>query len=842
MTVLHFSPSVTVTQMSTSKEFAEIYDRHLLVPINVNRLSKVSTTHGKTTKDNWRKYFNSHTGQIGIKTGEHGGIVVVDVDNKEKGEIKNGVVWMKSLFRKHGVPKTPIVRSGSGGYHLYFLYDEVSSSLKARTECAIDDNGVRYAVDIKNTSGYVVAPPSVHPTYTNKRYKWVKKRELWNVKIMKIPEWILADIIRSKPNQRAIIERPLVSTLALHDTLSNLMNELRNVTLKDWETLTTANNYTTNPLWSWPWSTPNEEIQEILIKVCTVLPLLSPSRANNYTEWSNITRMLAAISRNYEDRGTGVVQWHLYDMWDAFSQQAPEKYDMEKNGEMWNRFLDEDKELTEPDPATVVFGYAKEDFPDEFEMWKRDNIWWYNLFQNHNGQAKLLVRRLKETVRITDSGSCIGYIYNTDTALWEEANKDRFRSLVVDHLLEIAEILRFNTNFKGMDKLCNQIQCTAHVNNVTAALKRQRSLIDPAFIDKINSIPHLFPIANGLVVDLKTGETRKRTINDLFSFESPLSLGDSSNKKFRKALQDFCYEPDRKLMRRKLGYLKRVCGYFLTGCNKGRCFYIFHGAGHNGKSTLLGMLERLLCDLSVTAKRELLIKSRNSNRHSGAATPYLIDLKGRRLASYIESDITDNLNAELLKKITSSERLTGRELYSNPQNFRCSSKVVLLTNFPPLFDIGDDAVMDRVRYIHFKKRFVSHTPTKKCETARDANFEEELYTNLLPHFLAWCVEGAKDYYTKGLKEPEFVHLEGLKTIRKNDDVCMFVDECLTEQEGVKVELGVAYSNYYNWSKTNGYRPKSKLMFSRTLRKMGITIRRVGLKWITSIIDYHIVNN
>ncbi len=165
-------------------QFAEIYDKFSLVPVTVKHHSKVSTTHGKTYRTNWRCLFDSCTGQIGIKTGEHGGIVVVDVDNKEKGNVKNGVVWMKALFKKYGVPKTPIVKSGSGGYHIYFLYDDISKQLKARTECVTDENGVRYAVDIKNTSGYVVSPPSSHPKNINKKYKWVAKRELWNVKII----------------------------------------------------------------------------------------------------------------------------------------------------------------------------------------------------------------------------------------------------------------------------------------------------------------------------------------------------------------------------------------------------------------------------------------------------------------------------------------------------------------------------------------------------------------------------------------------------------------------------------------------------------------------------------
>ncbi len=54
------------------------------------------------------------------------------------------------------------------------------------------------------------------------------------------------------------------------------------------------------------------------------------------------------------------------------------------------------------------------------------------------------------------------------------------------------------------------------------------SLFDPTFMSKIDgSVPHLLPVAGKLVIDLRTGESRPRTMDDLFSRECPVTWNPS---------------------------------------------------------------------------------------------------------------------------------------------------------------------------------------------------------------------------------------------------------------------------------------------------------------------------
>jgi Bifunctional DNA primase/polymerase, N-terminal/Primase C terminal 1 (PriCT-1) len=114
---------------------------------------------------------------VGIVTGPVSGILVLDVDGPEgEDEVK-----------KHGHPITPMVRTASGGLHLYFRHPEV----EVRT-------GIRVAagLDVKASGGYVVAPPSVGSN--GKRYEWIIS--LNDAQPADPPDWLMQLLQRPKRN------------------------------------------------------------------------------------------------------------------------------------------------------------------------------------------------------------------------------------------------------------------------------------------------------------------------------------------------------------------------------------------------------------------------------------------------------------------------------------------------------------------------------------------------------------------------------------------------------------------------------------------------------------------
>ncbi len=99
---------------------------------------------------------------IGLKCDN---LLVIDVDNKN-GKDGSGD-FMRIEDRVGQVPKCPISRSGSGGYHLLFQRPEV----EIKGSKGIVWDGKKTGIDIQIGNQYIVVPPSIHPD-TGQVYSW----------------------------------------------------------------------------------------------------------------------------------------------------------------------------------------------------------------------------------------------------------------------------------------------------------------------------------------------------------------------------------------------------------------------------------------------------------------------------------------------------------------------------------------------------------------------------------------------------------------------------------------------------------------------------------------------
>lgn len=115
--------------------------------------------------DDWENacffWMNNPDCNIGIATGTaSGGIIVIDVDQNEDAG-KYGAESLADWEHAHGkLPETVCADSGSGGKHYFFRTGTAMKSSTNRTLC----------IDRRADSGYVVAPPSVHPD--GGKYEW----------------------------------------------------------------------------------------------------------------------------------------------------------------------------------------------------------------------------------------------------------------------------------------------------------------------------------------------------------------------------------------------------------------------------------------------------------------------------------------------------------------------------------------------------------------------------------------------------------------------------------------------------------------------------------------------
>lgn len=113
---------------------------------------------------------------VGIVTGTVSSLLVVDVD-----PLHGGDQSLEALERAHGArPDTLAVTTGGGGSHLYFQHPGGLVHNKV---------GLLPGIDLRGDGGFVVAPPSVHPS--GRRYAWRDPARSVDMRPAPMPPWLL---------------------------------------------------------------------------------------------------------------------------------------------------------------------------------------------------------------------------------------------------------------------------------------------------------------------------------------------------------------------------------------------------------------------------------------------------------------------------------------------------------------------------------------------------------------------------------------------------------------------------------------------------------------------------
>jgi putative DNA primase/helicase len=129
-------------------------------------------------------------------------------------------------------------------------------------------------------------------------------------------------------------------------------------------------------------------------------------------------------------------------------------------------------------------------------------------------------------------------------------------------------------------------------------------------------------------------------------------------------------------------YLQLILGYSLTGKTNLQQLYIWYGLeGANRKTILIEIMRKILGPYFVQAHKEVFVKV--DGARAGSASPYLAELKGKRMAVFCETKIDDKLNETQIKALTRSDRIKARELYKSEIEFSNNAKVFICSNYKP---------------------------------------------------------------------------------------------------------------------------------------------------------------
>jgi putative DNA primase/helicase len=231
---------------------------------------------------------------------------------------------------------------------------------------------------------------------------------------------------------------------------------------------------------------------------------------------------------------------------------------------------------------------------------------------------------------------------------------------------------------------------------------------------------------------------------------------------------------------------------------------VFHGAGANGKSTLIGVLRRLLGDFAVTAAFDTFMRQRDRGPRNDLAR-----LHRARLVTAAESGEGRRLDEATVKEITGGDTIAARFLYGEHFEFKPEFKLVLVTNHRPQVDGDDDAIWRRLRLFPFEQSF---------EGREDRALTEKLEAEL-PGILAWAVSGCLEWQEEGLGEAAAV-THATAEYRQDEDVlgAFLAERCVMQGDVPKQELREAYEAYCS---ELGEKPLKANVLGKRLSKRGV---------------------
>lgn len=199
------------------------------------------------------------------------------------------------------------------------------------------------------------------------------------------------------------------------------------------------------------------------------------------------------------------------------------------------------------------------------------------------------------------------FIWDTTSLTWKIRNIEEACSFLKLNIID--ELIEIELKFKKIEiYCCNESSISLTFLKIRDQINKSDKEIKKETIsymnrtDKTNLItfnnqfPFLIGFGDNYVLNLKTKEKRIRKYDDYFTYKI-------ENRNLVETNVEKCYPITDWFEPIDIKNIQTILGSFLTG-EHDQSFYIFHGDGSNGKSTLINILRNLLGDyvVEVTSK------------------------------------------------------------------------------------------------------------------------------------------------------------------------------------------------------------------------------------------------
>lgn len=333
----------------------------------------------------------------------------------------------------------------------------------------------------------------------------------------------------------------------------------------------------------------------------------------------------------------------------------------------------------------------------------------------HYSIAMVAAHLYRETIKYV--GSEGWFIFNHDNGLWkQDRHGDRMRTLLSTSVSDefARRIMYYNekqreATSEAESKMYDD--CYTRLNAVMTKLgdgyhkdklikEAQALMRDDDFLDKLDDGP-LIGFDDG-VYDFRTMTFRVGQPEDYVSlsvgYRFPVS-DDVAPDVLDEVRQVFRDPFESEAM---MEYTLRTLASSMDGRRAVAEFYVWTGAGSNGKSTIQELVMATMGKYAQPLDVTFWTRAKGT---AGSAMPELADKRACRYVFSNEPEASDKLQVAKLKEATGGEKITARKLYSDPITYRPKFGIFILANTLPELSKIDGGISRRLRVVPFIHQF-----------------------------------------------------------------------------------------------------------------------------------------
>ncbi|WP_199541548.1 DNA primase family protein [Paraburkholderia kururiensis] len=365
-----------------------------------------------------------------------------------------------------------------------------------------------------------------------------------------------------------------------------------------------------------------------------------------------------------------------------------------------------------------------------------------------------------------------------------------YRAGAYDQLDEAAEIEKPLARFLGAAATAN------FVHKLTGLLAIQHAQTGIGFAPNL----HRLCLTNG-TLNLETFELEPHSPDH--KLRTRLDVAWNPNATCPKFLTylDGVFQPDADKAA-KIAFIQQWLGYLLVPDTSMQKMLWLVGAGANGKSVLLSVVNALIGEANIAhAMLDTFDKS-----HVRAE----LDGKLANIAGEMAAD--SMINDGYIKAIVAGDTIEASRKYKPSISFRPFCRLMAATNNLPRTNDLTHGFFRRTIILTFNRKFAANE--------QNPNLVRELLEEL-PGILVWAIEGLRQLRAQGhftIPASCEAALEQYRT--EANPVKLFVDECLVASPTGRTLLKAVRDVYVEWCRQYGFAARNISTFGKALGELG----------------------